>query len=150
MPLPEVEKDSSQLCRPSRQLPDYTVDSAPFWTGGERAELLINRCSDCATYHHPPAPICYNCHSKRIEHAPVSGRGTIISFTVNYQPWTPDLQVPFVLAYVAIDEQPDVWLMTNIVGCAVEDVAIGRRVRVVFEQQEEVWIPLFTLDRGIR
>ncbi|MFD2580369.1 Zn-ribbon domain-containing OB-fold protein [Novosphingobium colocasiae] len=66
---------------------------------------------------------------------------------MNYQPWLPGLEVPFVVAYVALDEQSDVWLMTNIVGCSVEEVAIGARVRVVFEQQEEVWVPLFELER---
>ena len=40
-------------------------------------------------------------------------------------------------------EQPGLRLMTNIVSCPVESVRIGMRVRVVFEQREDVWIPLF-------
>lgn len=147
MRSPDAAGDPQPLRRTSAKLPGYTVDSAPFWTGGARGELLINRCSDCCTYHHPPAPVCHVCRSRRIDSVAVSGRGTIVSFTVNHQAWTPGLQVPFVVAYVAIDEQPDVWLMTNIVDCAIDEVAIGRRVRVRFEQQEEVWIPLFALDR---
>ncbi|WP_271190647.1 Zn-ribbon domain-containing OB-fold protein, partial [Dactylosporangium matsuzakiense] len=133
--------------RTSSKLPGYTRDSAAFWTGGERGELLINRCSACGIYHHPPAPVCHACRSRDVKPAVVSGGGAIVSFTVNYQPWLPGLEVPFVVAYVALDEQSDVWLMTNIVGCSVEEVAIGARVRVVFEQQEEVWVPLFELER---
>jgi hypothetical protein len=36
-----------------------------------------------------------------------------------------------------------VFLTTNIVGCSVEDVDIGDRVRVTFEQQGEIHYPLF-------
>lgn len=129
--------------RPSRQLPEYTVDSQGFWTSGADGILRINRCNECGTYHHPPAPICYRCRSRSVALTPVSGRGTIHSFTINHQAWIADLQVPFVIAYVAIDEQPDVWLMTNILGCPPDSVFIGQRVRVVFEQQDDVWIPLF-------
>lgn len=126
-----------------RQLPRTTLESAAFWRGGAEGRLLIQRCAHCARYHHPPLPICPHCLDRDVRPTAVSGRGTVHSYTINHQAWLPGMQVPFVIAYVAIDEQPDVWLMTNIVGCASEAVAIGQRVRVVFEQQEDVWIPLF-------
>ena len=106
--------------------------------------MLINRCQDCHHYHHPPAPICHVCLSKRIQPVAVAGRGSIVSFTINHEAWVPDLTVPFVIAYVAIDEQSDVWLMSNIIGCSPDQVFIGQRVRVCFEQQEDLWVPLFT------
>jgi hypothetical protein len=34
-------------------------------------------------------------------------------------------------------------LTTNIINCPVDAVEFGDRVRVVFEQQDDVWIPLF-------
>jgi len=138
-----IEKRAERWQRPSRQLPDWTDDSRPFWTSGADGVLRINRCADCGTYHHPPAPICHQCLGRAVSPTPVSGRGTIVSFTINHQSWMPGLPTPFVIAYVGIDEQPDIWLMTNILGCAPEQVAIGQRVRVVFEQQEDAWIPLF-------
>ena len=36
-----------------------------------------------------------------------------------------------------------VYLTTNIIGCPVESVDIGDRVRVKFEQHSDVWLPLF-------
>jgi hypothetical protein len=36
-----------------------------------------------------------------------------------------------------------VYLTTNIVGCPVDAVEIGDRVRVTFEQHGEVFLPLF-------
>ncbi len=55
----------------------------------------------------------------------------------------PDLEVPYVIARVAIDGAPGVFLTTNIVGCAVDAVEIGDRVRVKFEQHGDVYLPLF-------
>jgi uncharacterized OB-fold protein len=45
---------------------------------------------------------------------------------------------------VEIDEQPGLRLMTNIVGCPAESVHVGMRVRVVFEEHDDVFMPLFT------
>jgi acetyl-CoA acetyltransferase len=73
----------------------------------------------------------------------VSGRGVVQSCTTNYQRWSADFPVPYSVAVVAIDEDPRVRLTTNIVGCDPEQVRIGMRVRVVFEQAEEVWLPRF-------
>jgi uncharacterized OB-fold protein len=45
-----------------------------------------------------------------------------------------------------MDEQPGLRLTTNIVNCAIEEVRIGMRVRVLFEPYEDVWLPLFEPD----
>jgi uncharacterized OB-fold protein len=44
---------------------------------------------------------------------------------------------------IEIEEQPDVRLMTDILGCLAEEVEIGMPVRVRFERHEDVWFPLF-------
>jgi uncharacterized OB-fold protein len=81
--------------------------------------------------------------------AVVSGRGTIESFTINHHRWLPGLKVPYVIALVSLAEQEDIRLMTNIVDCAPEDVSIGATVRVVFEQHEEVFLPLFQIEQSV-
>jgi uncharacterized OB-fold protein len=48
-----------------------------------------------------------------------------------------------VIGLVAIDEQPDVRLMTNLVDCKPDDTLVGRAVEVVFEQSDDVFLPLF-------
>ncbi len=73
----------------------------------------------------------------------VSGLGTVASFTVNHQQWIPGSE-HYVIAWVAIDEQPDVRLTTNLVEIDEDDVEIGMPVTVVFEQVgDEVYLPLF-------
>jgi uncharacterized OB-fold protein len=72
----------------------------------------------------------------------VSGRATVHAFTVNHQQWIPGSE-PYVVGLVAIAEQPDVRLMTNLVGCDPDDDLVGREVEVVFEAAEDVFLPLF-------
>ncbi len=67
----------------------------------------------------------------------------MVSYTVNYMPWMPDLPVPYVFAAVELDEQPGLRLSTEIVNIDPEAVFIGMPVQVVFEQQEDIYLPLF-------
>ena len=123
--------------------PRLDSDNRFFWTSGAEGHLRFLRCQECAAFVHPPRPVCRRCLSEKVVPATVPGTGTIDTFTINYQEWRPGLEVPYVIARVAIDGAPGVFLTTNIVGCPVEAVAIGDRVRVKFEQQGEVYLPLF-------
>jgi uncharacterized OB-fold protein len=127
----------------TRALPRLDASNRPFWTGGEKGQLLLMRCQDCRSFVHPPRPVCRVCRSERVEPEAVAGTGTVDTFTVNHQKWHPAMEVPFVIARVAIDGAPGVMLTTNIVNCAPESVDVGDRVRVTFEAQGDVWIPLF-------
>jgi uncharacterized protein len=126
-----------------RPQPRLDADNRPFWTGGAAGELRLMRCRDCAAFIHPPRPVCRKCLSENVAPQTVAGTGVIDTFTVNYQKWHPALNVPYVIARVAIDGAPGVFLTTNIVGCPVDEVDIGDRVRVTFERQGEIYYPLF-------
>ena len=126
-----------------RALPRLDAVNRPFWTGGAVGELRIMRCQDCAAFIHPPRPVCRNCLSENVAPHAVAGTGVVDTFTVNHQKWHPAMEVPFVVARVALDGVPGVFLTTNIVGCPVEEVDVGDRVRVTFEQQDDVYLPLF-------
>lgn len=126
-----------------RTLPRLDETNRAFWTGGAQDELRLMRCRDCATFSHPPRPVCRNCLSENVTPEAVAGTGVVDTYTINYQQWHPQMEVPFVIARVAIDGAPGVFLTTNIVGCAVEDVDVGDRVRVSFLRQDDVYLPLF-------
>jgi acetyl-CoA acetyltransferase/uncharacterized OB-fold protein len=128
---------------PTRPLPELLPDSAWFWTSGEDGRLRVQGCTQCRRLVHPPVPVCPHCRSLSWEPTPVSGEATVIGYTVNAHQWLPDLPPPYVVANVALDEDPGVRLTTNIVGCDPEEVHIGQRVRVRFEQHDDVWLPLF-------
>ncbi len=126
-----------------RILPRLGPDNSFFWRSGADGQLRLLQCQACSTFIHPPYPVCHACLSDRLEPHIMPGTGTVDTFTVNYQQWRPDLDVPYVIARIAIDGADGVFLTSNVVGCAVEGVRIGDKVRVVFEQQDDVHIPLF-------
>ena len=135
---------------PFRILPRITDRNSHFWQGGRDGELRFQRCRGCGYFLHPPGVLCPRCLSKDIGIEKVSGHAEVLTYSINYQPWMPGLEPPFVLAIVALPEQDDLRLTTNIVNCPVDDVTIGMPVRVVFEPhlEEEVWIPLFEPTPG--
>lgn len=126
-----------------RALPRLDRHNRDFWTGGEQGELRILHCRDCDGYIHPPRPVCRHCLSENVGPSVVAGTGVIATYTINHQKWHPTMAVPFVIARVALDDAPGVILTTNIVNCDVESVAIGDAVKVVFEQQDDIFLPLF-------
>jgi len=129
-----------------RKLPLITPDTAAFWMGGAQGRLMIHRCGHCTRWFHPPAPVCPHCGSLTVAPQPVSGHGQVATFTINHQAWTPELTDPYVVAIVELDEQPGLRLLSNLVGLPPEEVAVGLRVRVRFELNEDVWLPLFEKD----
>jgi len=133
----------TQSATPARVLPTVNADNELFWTGGKDGVLRFMRCRPCARYYHPPAPVCPYCWSRDVGFEPVSGNATVIAVTVNYQPWIPGFDPPYAIAIVEMDEQPGLRMMTNIVDCDPETVAIGQRVHVIFEQHDTVFLPLF-------
>jgi hypothetical protein len=129
---------------PGLPLPEARFETEPFWTGGERGELLIYRCDDCGLWLHPPKPVCRRCLSRSVGPVAVSGTGTVYSYTVNHQPWIPGIAVPYILAIIELDEDPGLRVSTRLTGVEPADVRIGLRVRVTFTRDDDVWLPFFT------
>lgn len=129
-----------------RKLPALTGENRAFWQGGKNDKLMIYYCSACSRYFHPPNPVCPDCNSFEVGPQPVSGKGQVISFTINYQPWTPELKVPFIIAIIGLIEQAGLRFVSNVVGIPVEDVHIGMSVKVHFQHEDDVWLPLFIED----
>lgn len=131
--------------RPFRVLPAVTPENEHFWLGGVDGELRFLRCADggCRTWIHPPAPVCPACLGREVRPEAVSGRATVHTFTVNWQPWYPGLDPPYVVAIVDLPEQEGLRLTTNLVHCEPDEVVIGMDVQVTFENYDGVWLPFF-------
>lgn len=135
---------------PLRPLPALSPLTVPFWTSGADGRLRFLRCVACRRYHHPPGPVCPFCYTSDLGWEAVAGTGTVYSCTVNHHPWHPGWPERYVVAIVSIDEQDDLRLTTNVVGCPPEQVHIGCRVAVRFEPAEDLWLPLFELTGEAR
>jgi hypothetical protein len=101
-------------------------------------------------YTHPPDVVCPHCHTTNPEFAftPVSGRGTVRSWTVMHQSFLPGFEedVPFLLVDVELEEQPDLRIIGRLVDGPDATVAIGTSVQVTFEDLGSgMAVPAFTL-----
>jgi acetyl-CoA acetyltransferase/uncharacterized OB-fold protein len=131
----------------TRPLPELNVQNEFFWTAGADGVLRIQECQDCQALIHPPQPVCRYCRSQKMGVRDVSGKATLSAFTVNHRFGFPDLPPPYVVAQVAVVEDPRVRLTTNIVECEPDDLELGQTVEVVFQKAEDksgaVWLPVF-------
>jgi acetyl-CoA acetyltransferase/uncharacterized OB-fold protein len=120
--------------------------AGPFWTGGAAGQLRINACSACRRLLHPSTTVCPDCDAGTVSDVAVSGAATIVTHTVNHQRWpVGDREPPYVIAIVAIAEDPRVRLTTAIVGMAPQDVVSGMRVQAQFEPfGDDAWLPVFS------
>src|SRR5262249_7680129 len=124
-------------------LPQLTLDNEFFWKSGADGKLRILHCESCSAYIHPPQPACRYCHSHSLSPAEVSGSATLIGFTVSHRFPHPGLPSPYVVAHVALEDDPRVKLVTNAVDSSPDDLYLGMRMEVTFEQAGDVWLPLF-------
>jgi len=66
----------------------------------------------------------------------------VVAYTCNVQQWIPGSE-PYLIGLVAIDEQESVRLTTNLVDVELDQVREGMPVEVVFEHNDDVYLPLF-------
>ncbi len=134
------------LDSPPQPRPD--LDTAGFWEATAGGRLALCRCAECGLWLHPPLHECRRCGGKtRFE--PVSGRGTIYTYTVVRHPAVPGYlrQLPYVIAIVELDEQPGLRLPTRLVDVEPEAVRVGQRVvaEIVALRGGEFRVPVFHL-----
>ncbi|MDE2405340.1 MAG: OB-fold domain-containing protein [Sphingomonadales bacterium] len=125
-----------------RKLPELEPLTAAFWTGGEHGKLRIQHCGDCGHWQHPPLARCPKCHGANLSADAVSGRGRVQTFTINHQAWIKGVDPRFVFAVIALDEQPELYVFSNVLADP-ERMRSGMQVEVCFERNDDVWIPLF-------
>jgi uncharacterized OB-fold protein len=117
-------------------LPVPSPLTEPFWAAVRLHRLEIQRCLACGLYEWTPQMACGACLEESLEWTPVSGLGAVYTYSVVHRPQSPAFAVPYVVAEVELDEGPRV--LTNITGIDPEDVRIGLRVQVGFEDFDEV------------
>ena len=132
----------------TRPLPTPTFLSAPFWSAVAEGQLRLPACLGCGCHFFPPRPACPDCRGTVIDWVLTDGAGTVYSATVVHRKPAEGFEVPFVLALVEID--PGWILMTHVVGCPPDEVAVGARVRLVADRDVPPGapvsaVPVFTL-----
>lgn len=134
------------MTTPTRPLPVPTDVTRPFWESAAKGRLVIQHCNRCGKPQFFPRIFCISCMASDITWRDCSGLGTIYTFTINRRGANAFMQerVPYVVAMIDLDE--GVRLMSNIIDSPIDQIAIGKRVRVCFEKvSEEVALPQFVL-----
>jgi len=127
-----------------KPLPIITPDNAPFWEGCRNGQLLLQRCTDCAAWRYPPAPVCPRCATTTAAWTPTSGAGRIHSFVIYRRAFHPayTAEVPYAVALVELDEGARILL--RVVDCPLTTLTIGARGEVHFMRlTDDLSLPVF-------
>jgi len=114
-------------------LPALDASNRAWFTSGR---LGLQACTRCDGVQFPPEDACRSCGSFELGTRESAGRGRIESVAVVHHPVHPLLRahVPYAVVLVSLDDAPGVNLVGNVRNRAAGEVAIGERVRVVFEE----------------
>ena len=133
-----------------RPLPSTKVhDTEAFWAATREKAFKYQQCKACHTVIFYPRSHCTGCTHGELEWKQSSGNGTVYSFSIVRQSYHPFFrnQVPYVVAWIDMDEGPRI--LSNIVGLneSKQTVTIGQKVTLEWEEHDSLSIPLFvTVD----
>jgi uncharacterized protein len=162
----QVEQVEQVKTERTRMEPPVGAESGPFWEATREGTLLVQWCTSCDRGIFYPRFFCPYCATagphdsaagqsgqsgqsdgSTLEWRTASGRAIVHAATVEHNPAATGATFshgePYVVALVDLDE--GVRMMTNIVGCAPEDVRAGMAVTVTWEPLSDGrQLPLFT------
>lgn len=134
------------MADPAYPMPVDKAFNERFWSGVADHKLLLQECRDCGHRPYPPRSQCPVCFGD-LDWFEAEGTGTVYSFGVVHRPNQPAVfadQTPILIAIIELAEGPR--MVSNIIGCDPDEVAIGDEVTVVFEEVDEgVVLPKFEL-----
>jgi uncharacterized OB-fold protein len=131
----------------AKPLPTIDAETRPFWEACRAHELRAQRCTGCHRFRWPPRPLCPHCRSWEAEWTALPGTGVVASYVVVHYSAVPVFaaELPYVVAHITVDGTDGALRLTsNVIDCPPDDVSVGMRVAVVFEDvTPEVTLPKF-------
>jgi uncharacterized OB-fold protein len=154
--MPVVEYRGMQLI-----VPENDSEFLGYFEAARQHRLVMKKCAACNLMRYPPGSGCPWCMSLEWTWQEVSGKGTIYSYEIIVHAIQPGFRAvaPYPVVVIQLDEQRGVpteheglRMVANLVDAqfnpeAEQNVAIGKRVQVVFQDiNEEFTLPQFTLS----
>lgn len=109
--------------------PPMSVENEAFWAAANEGKLMIPRCKDTGQFFWYPRNLSPFTLSNNVEMVEASGKGTIYTYSVMRR-----ADPQYVIAYVTLEE--GITMMTNIVDCDFDTVAVGQAVELDFYETE--------------
>ncbi len=133
----------------TRPLPTITPDTEEFWKSTKAHTAKLQRCNVCGNFWYYPGPVCHTCGAQDWTWTPLSGKGTIYSYSVleraKGNPYEND--VPITIVLVRLAEGPVV--MSNLFDYEPEELAIDADVVMDYEDvNDEVTLAVFRPARA--
>jgi uncharacterized OB-fold protein len=115
---------------PPDDLPEF---HRPFWDSVRAHQARLQRCSNCGRFRYIPSEICPGCGSLNADWTPISGNGVVYTYTIVHRAPTEAYQrdAPYPIVHATLDEGPR--MIAGLVGVPVDEVAIGLRVHLVYD-----------------
>ena len=124
--------------------PAVTAETREFWAGAQRGELVVEYCAPCGRHVFPPRGYCPGCGGRDLAPAAVTGPAVVHSFTVNWNPWQPELPIPFALVLAEFPEAPGFRLLGRMHGDAIAGLHVGQTLELGFAAGPEGFrVPCF-------
>ncbi|HVA25673.1 MAG TPA: zinc ribbon domain-containing protein [Chloroflexota bacterium] len=131
----------------TKPLPLADPDTLPYWEGARAHELRAQQCAGCGKLRWPPQGFCPHCWSWESSWTKLAETGTVVSCVVVHQATNPVFahDVPYAIAQAVIDGTDGAVVLTaNVVGCPWEEVKVGMKVGVTYDDvTPEVTLPKF-------
>lgn len=143
--IDQIDDEQLVRCFPGEPI---SHDNAAHYRGRLEQRLVMNRCGDCRTWHHPPKPICPECWSRNVVPTPVAGTG-VIHLAIHLHQGPPaegvDYSSPYPVVTVELDEQPGLRFTSTVVGARPEQIVIGARVELHWQTRHGSPMPVFRI-----
>jgi uncharacterized OB-fold protein len=126
--------------------PAVDDDSIPFWDATRERRFVLPWCTACDAAIWYPRPVCPRCHADTVEWRPVANGGVVHAASVHTTPGPGRVADAGPYVVVLIDLDAGARMMSNVIGCAPETVAVGMRVALDWEPLSDGrHLPVFRL-----
>ena len=117
-----------------RPLPKKDPTNAPFWEGTAAHKFLVPKCNDCGDWNWIPYPACRSCLSEDQSWTEVSGRGTVMSFSVVHRGPLTFGKEHYGVVLLELEERPrSLVVLGNTIDIDPEELKIGMPMKIVYE-----------------
>jgi uncharacterized OB-fold protein len=128
----------------ARPLPRLEGLAGEFYAHCRRRELRFQRCGGCSAWRHVPREMCPRCGSWDWSWERSSGRGRVFTWTVVVRALHPAFTGDCPYAPVVVEMEEGVRILSHVVDCPPDALAIDMPVEVDFEERSpEVTLPVF-------
>ena len=143
-PIPPPAAKASE---PKKSLPKINKVDEPYWKGAAAGKLLLQKCKACGKLQFFPRVVCVDCFSGDIDWIEAKGTGRVHTFSWVGVPRNPAFKDDVPICYINVILDEGVIMESRLVGKGIENVKLGDKVKVAFQETHDpgIKLPVFEL-----